>query len=83
MKNITLTILSFFFLASTAFALNIPKTSSFDKRIAYAVYNANDVFQINAKNGYVSVLEFGIDERIINTATGFAEGWDLIEKDNL
>ncbi|EAI7879575.1 P-type conjugative transfer protein VirB9 [Campylobacter jejuni] len=83
MKNITLTILSFFFLASTAFALNIPKTSSFDKRIAYAVYNANDVFQINAKNGYVSVLEFGTDERIINTATGFAEGWDLIEKDNL
>lgn len=64
-------------------ALNIPKTSSFDKRIAYAIYNANDVFQINAKNGYVSVLEFSIDERIINTATGFAEGWDLIEKDNL
>ncbi|EAJ9203943.1 P-type conjugative transfer protein VirB9, partial [Campylobacter jejuni] len=82
MKNITLAILSFLFLAP-AFALNIPKTSSFDKRIAYAVYNANDVFQINAKNGYVSVLEFGIDERIINTATGFAEGWDLIEKDNL
>ncbi|WP_283785333.1 P-type conjugative transfer protein VirB9 [Campylobacter jejuni] len=82
MKNITLAILSFLFLAP-AFALNIPKTSSFDKRIAYAVYNANDVFQINAKNGYVSVLEFGTDERIINTATGFAEGWDLIEKDNL
>lgn len=64
-------------------ALSIPKTSSFDKRIAYAIYNANDVFQINAKNGYVSVLEFSIDERIINTATGFSEGWDLIEKDNL
>ncbi|HDZ5008027.1 TPA: P-type conjugative transfer protein VirB9 [Campylobacter jejuni] len=71
------------FLCSFVWALNIPKTSAFDKRIAYAVYNANDVFQINAKNGYVSVLEFGIDERIINTATGFAEGWDLIEKDNL
>ncbi|EHH1441722.1 TrbG/VirB9 family P-type conjugative transfer protein, partial [Campylobacter jejuni] len=71
------------FLCSFIWALNIPKTSTFDKRIAYAVYNANDVFQINAKNGYVSVLEFGTDERIINTATGFAEGWDLIEKDNL
>lgn len=70
-------------LCSFIWALNIPKTSTFDKRIAYAIYNANDVFQINAKNGYVSVLEFGIDERIINTATGFAEGWDLIEKDNL
>ncbi|EDP4273699.1 P-type conjugative transfer protein VirB9, partial [Campylobacter jejuni] len=70
-------------LCSFIWALNIPKTSTFDKRIAYAIYNANDVFQINAKNGYVSVLEFGTDERIINTATGFAEGWDLIEKDNL
>ncbi|EAJ1255034.1 P-type conjugative transfer protein VirB9 [Campylobacter lari] len=71
------------FLSNFVWALNIPKTSTFDKRIAYAVYNANDVFQINAKNGYVSVLEFSLDERIINTATGFAEGWDLIEKDNL
>ncbi|ALW49324.1 P-type conjugative transfer protein VirB9 [Campylobacter jejuni] len=71
------------FLNTFIWALSIPKTSIFDKRIAYAVYNANDVFQVNAKNGYVSVLEFGPDERIINTATGFAQGWDLIEKDNL
>lgn len=42
-------------LCSFIWALNIPKTSTFDKRIAYAIYNANDVFQINAKNGYVSV----------------------------
>ncbi|HEH3967757.1 P-type conjugative transfer protein VirB9 [Campylobacter jejuni] len=71
------------FLNTFIWALSIPKTSIFDKRIAYAIYNANDVFQVNAKNGYVSVLEFGLDERIINTATGFAQGWDLIEKDNL
>ncbi|MCR6580359.1 P-type conjugative transfer protein VirB9 [Campylobacter insulaenigrae] len=81
MKKIVL--ISCLLLSNFSLALNIPKTSEFDKRIAYAVYNANDVFQINAKNGYVSVLEFGLDERIINTATGFAEGWDLIEKDNL
>lgn len=78
-KIIILSLLAFSF----CWSLNIPQVSKFDSRIAYAVYNANDVFQINAKNGYVSVLEFGIDERIINTATGFAEGWDLIEKDNL
>lgn len=76
-------ILMSLFLNTFIWALSIPKTSIFDKRIAYAVYNANDVFQVNAKNGYVSVLEFGLDERIINTATGFAQGWDLIEKDNL
>ncbi|ENU2792758.1 P-type conjugative transfer protein VirB9 [Campylobacter taeniopygiae] len=71
------------FLNSILWGLNIPKPSKYDPRITYAIFNANDVFQINAKNGYVSVLEFGKDERIINTATGFAEGWDLIEKDNL
>lgn len=71
------------FLSDISLALNIPKASPFDKRITYAIYNANDVFLINAKNGYVSVLEFGIDERIINTATGFSDGWDLIERDNL
>ncbi|EAJ8787388.1 P-type conjugative transfer protein VirB9 [Campylobacter jejuni] len=71
------------FLNSILWGLNIPKPSKYDPRITYAIFNANDIFQINAKNGYVSVLEFGKDERIINTATGFAEGWDLIEKDNL
>lgn len=77
------TILAGLLLNSILWGLNVPKPSQYDSRITYAVYNANDVFQINAKNGYVSVLEFGKDERIINTATGFAEGWDLIEKDNL
>lgn len=76
-------ILASLLLGNFVWALNVPKTSIFDKRIAYAVYNADDVFQINSKNGYVSVLEFGVDERIINTATGFAEGWDLTQKDNL
>ena len=76
-------ILASLLLGNFVWALNVPKTSTFDKRIAYAVYNADDVFQINSKNGYVSVLEFGVDERIINTATGFAEGWDLTQKDNL
>ena len=61
-KIITLSLLAFSF----CWSLNIPKVSKFDSRIAYAVYNANDVFQINARNGYVSVLEFSIDERIIN-----------------
>ncbi|CUU79041.1 P-type conjugative transfer protein VirB9 [Campylobacter fetus subsp. venerealis] len=68
---------------SSVFALNIPNKSLDDGRITYANYNANDVFKINAKNGFVTVLEFDKNEKIINTATGFAEGWDLIEKGNL
>jgi len=64
-------------------ALDIPKPSKFDKRIAFVVFNANDVFKITARNGYVSVVEFGKDERIINTATGFSEGWEIVDKENL
>ena len=41
------------------------------------------MINIIIKNGYVSVIEFGKDERIINTATGFSEGWELTDKGNL
>ncbi|OCR84599.1 P-type conjugative transfer protein VirB9, partial [Campylobacter fetus] len=77
-------LIAFVFLASTTvFALNVPSKSDDDGRITYANYNANDVFKVNAKNGFVTVLEFDKNEKILNTATGFAEGWDLIEKGNL
>lgn len=64
-------------------ALEIPQTSKYDKKITYAVFNAHQVFRIASTNGYVSVVEFGKDERIINTATGFSEGWELTDKGNL
>lgn len=64
-------------------AISLPKKSKYDKKIAYTVFNANDVFQITAANGFVSVVEFGKDERIIVVSTGFSEGWELVERDNL
>lgn len=64
-------------------AISLPKTSKYDKKIAYAVFNANDVFQIAAANGFVSVVEFSKDERIIVVSTGFSEGWEFVERDNL
>lgn len=60
----------------------VPTPSKFDNRITFATYNANDVFEIHAKNGYVSVLEFGEKEIIENIATGFIDGWELIDRDN-
>lgn len=69
-------------LTSQIFALYIPSSSRLDKRITFAKYNANNVFQIFGKNGYVSILEFKKDERVINIATGFSDGWDLIDKEN-
>ena len=64
-------------------ALDIPQSSRDDRRITFAKYNANDVVRINANTGYVSVIEFAKEERVLNMATGFSEGWDLVEKGNL
>lgn len=70
-------------LYAQAFCLNVPEPSAFDKKITFAVFNPNDVLQITAANGYVSVIEFARNERIINVATGFSDGWDITDKDNL
>lgn len=68
--------------SNLAFCATNPKSSKFDKRITFATYNANDVFNINCKNGFVSMLEFANDERIVNIATGFSDGWELIDREN-
>ncbi|TKX28249.1 P-type conjugative transfer protein VirB9 [Campylobacter sp. MIT 12-5580] len=82
LKSLTL-ILCFGVFINQAYALSLPKLSKYDKKITYAVFNANDVFQIAAANGYVSVVEFSKDERIITISTGFSEGWELIDRANL
>ena len=76
-------IVGLLFFWSFLYALEIPQTSKYDKKITYAVFNAHQVFRIASANGYVSVIEFGKDERIINSATGFSEGWELTDKGNL
>lgn len=68
--------------SSVLFGATNPKSSKFDNRIKFAKYNADDVFSINCKNGFVSMLEFSSDERIINIATGFSDGWELIDREN-
>ncbi|OCS32898.1 P-type conjugative transfer protein VirB9 (plasmid) [Campylobacter fetus] len=82
MKKSFFTLLILALLTNSLFALNIPKGSKFDKRVTYATYNADDVFLIRCKNGYVSMLEFGANERIVNIATGFSNGWEIIDKEN-
>ena len=69
-------------LGANLYALNVPESAKADKRMTFAQYDANDVFLINAKNGYVSMVKFADDERIVNIATGFSDGWDLVDKEN-
>lgn len=83
MKNFMKIIFCCFCLFGVSYGLQTPKSSKYDKKITYAVFNAHDVFKISAENGYVSVIEFGKDERVINVSTGFNEGWELVDRGNL
>ena len=65
------------------FGASVPTKSNFDSKITYAVFNAEDVLTITAANGYVSVIEFAQNERVINIATGFSDGWEIVYRENL
>ena len=82
MRSIVLTALSLALLTSSLSALNTPSSSKFDRRVSYATYNADDVFLVKCKNGYVSMLQFADNERIVNIATGFSSGWEIVDKEN-
>lgn len=69
-------------LISFAYAEVNPKSSKFDNRITFITYNADDVVNIKAKNGYVTTLKFAKDERIINIAIGFPAGWEVVDREN-
>ncbi len=69
--------------AIMSFGADTPTKSSFDSKITYAVFNAQDVLTITAANGYVSVIEFAPNERVVNIAAGFSEGWEIIDRENL
>lgn len=69
-------------LSSFTYALDIPKSSNLDPRITFAMYEAKNVVLVRCKVGYVSMIEFEKDERILNIATGFLAGWEISDKDN-
>lgn len=70
------------FTINALFAIDIPKSTLFDKRIVYTNFNKDDVFQIYAKNGYTTVIQFSENERILDIASGFSSGWDIQDRRN-
>ncbi|MCG3667490.1 P-type conjugative transfer protein VirB9 [Aliarcobacter butzleri] len=66
----------------TLFAIEVPKGTIFDKRVVYTDFNKDDVFQIYGKNGYTTVIQFSDDERILDMASGFSQGWDIQDRRN-
>lgn len=80
MKKILMCLL----LASVSvFGITHPTVSKFDKRITYTKYNAEDVFIIKAKVGYVSMVRFNEDEKVVVLSSGFSNGWEIIDVDNM
>lgn len=69
-------------LATYLNALDVPKSSHLDHRITHAIYEAENVVLVKCQVGYVSMIEFEKDERILNIATGFSAGWEIADKDN-
>jgi len=64
------------------FALQTPKPALFDKTMVYANFNKDDVFQLYAKDGYTTLIQFAKDEIILDMATGFSAGWDIQDRRN-
>jgi len=50
--------------------------------IKYLTFDPDSIFTIHATSGYLSIIEFSKSERVLHTATGFNDGWDIDKMDN-
>lgn len=67
-------ILIYLLSVASLLAIDVPKSTIFDKRVVYTDFNKDDVFQIYGKNGYTTVVQFANDEVILDMASGFSQG---------
>jgi len=70
-------IFSILFIISYVYGASFPKLSNIDKRIGTIKYRAQDVTNLKISVGFVSILEFDRNEKIIDFGTGFNEGWEI------
>jgi type IV secretion system protein VirB9 len=61
--------------ASTCFALEIPKSAGGDERIKKVVYNKNEVVRVNAFVGIGTQIVFAEDEEVKDYGSGFSDGY--------
>jgi len=83
MKHISIFIIALMMFVSSSQAEINPRPSKYDNRIGFVTYNPDDVFNIYAKNGFVTILMFDEQERVINAGTGFNDGWEVTERDHI
>lgn len=81
-KKLIALCLSFFVIITGANAASKPTGSRFDSRNQIINYNPSDTTLINSAPGYVSVLVFDDDEKVMETQVGFDQGWNISASDN-
>ncbi|RYZ91363.1 MAG: P-type conjugative transfer protein VirB9 [Proteobacteria bacterium] len=64
-------------------AADMPQSSKFDNRIQYVNYNSGDVVVVRAVAGIATRIVFSPNERILDIASGFTQGWDILDRRNI
>lgn len=65
------------------YAVSIPVKSRYDNRMQTQTYNALDVTEIKLKDGFGTAILFDNDERIVDMASGFSDGWEFKDTANV
>lgn len=64
-------------------AAQTPERSRYDARIQYVDYNEGDVVIVRATPGIGTRIVFDGKETIEDMATGFSDGWEMVNRGNL
>lgn len=64
-------------------AADVPQGSKFDNRIQYVNYNDGDVVVVRSVAGTGSRIVFSPKETILDVASGFSQGWEFNDRDNV
>jgi len=59
-----------------------PREGSADNRIKTVVYHATDVVTVTAHYGFSSMIEFGLEEKILTVSIGDTVAWTFLETGN-
>jgi type IV secretion system protein VirB9 len=63
-------------------ALDYPTHSTKDGRIQYVNYAPNDVVLVRAAVGVATQIILEPDEQVLEMASGFSDGWEIVDKRN-
>lgn len=69
--------------AGGAAALDVPAGSAADGRVKQIAYNEHDVVAIYSYPGIATQVVLGDGEGVLDMATGFSDGWELVSRRNI